>query len=53
MYVEINNIKYIIEIKPKSLIKDKQNKAKFKAAEVYCKEHDMKFIIWTEKELFD
>jgi len=40
------------EIKPKNLISNKQNKAKFLAAEKYALEKNWYFIVFTQDELF-
>ena len=42
----------LIEIKPERRITESINILKFKAAEKYCELNNMKFIIWTEKDLF-
>lgn len=43
----------MIEIKPKSKLKTKKNKAKFKAARKWCKENNFKYLILTEEEVFN
>ncbi len=47
-----NTVEKIIEIKPQWQKKWSVNKAKWKAAKEYCKEHGYKFQVLTEKELF-
>ena len=45
---------YLIEVKPKDLVKDIINQKKFKAARKYCKKHHLGFKIWTgEGELIE
>ena len=46
-----NIIKFLIEIKPSNQKNNPINKAKWEAAEKWCKERGYKFIILTEKEL--
>ena len=41
----------VIEVKPSSLVHEKINQIKFEAAKKYCKKHDKKFIILTEKDI--
>lgn len=43
---------YLIEVKPKSQIKEERNQIKFAAACNYAEEHNMIFLIWTEDILF-
>lgn len=43
--------KKIIEIKPESLASKPKNLAKFSAAREYYKMNDLKFEVWTEKDL--
>lgn len=43
----------ILEIKTIWQSKDLKTKAKFKAARKYAKQNNLKFTVWTEKELFN
>ena len=43
---------YLIEVKPRSQVKEERNQIKFAAARNYAKEHNMIFLIWTEDILF-
>ena len=43
--------KYLIEIKPYNQTNNPINKAKWEAAEMWCKRNDFKFLVVTEKEL--
>ena len=45
-------VQKLIEIKPHYQRTMKVNKAKWSAAEDYCQENDMEFLVMTEKELF-
>ena len=45
-------VEKLIEIKPHYQRTMKVNKAKWSAAEEYCQENDMEFLVMTEKELF-
>jgi hypothetical protein len=45
--------KYIIEVKPEYIVKEKVNQLKFKVAYEYAKEHGMVFCVWTENILFN
>ena len=47
-----NRVEKLIEIKPHYQRTMKVNKAKWSAAEEYCQENDMEFLVMTEKELF-
>ena len=47
-----NRVQKLIEIKPHYQRTMKVNKAKWSAAEEYCQENDMEFLVMTEKELF-
>ena len=44
---------YLIEVKPKSQVDEKENQIKFAAAREYAKKHNMIFLIWTEDVLFN
>lgn len=45
------NKKLLIEIKPKNMIMNEQNQAKFNAAKKFAKEKKLDFLILTENEL--
>ena len=45
-------VEKLIEIKPHYQRTMKVNKAKWNAAEEYCKENNMEFLVMTEKELY-
>ena len=47
-----NRVQKLIEIKPHYQRTMKVNKAKWSAAEEYCQENNMEFLVMTEKELF-
>lgn len=47
-----NRVEKLIEIKPHYQRTMKVNKAKWLAAEEYCRDNDMEFLVMTEKELF-
>lgn len=51
-YMEINEIKYIIEIKPNSLTKIDTNICKFLSAIVYFESRGYKYVILTEDYLY-
>jgi len=51
MLITLQNIRYLIEIKPKALI-DKTAILKFKAAQSYAKQSGLVFLVITECELF-
>lgn len=44
---------YLIEIKPSSLLDDPINIAKFNAADLYCRENGLEYVILTEDYLFN
>lgn len=46
-----NGIKKMVEIKPEYQLKNPRNIAKIKAAENYCKNNDLIFEIWTDKDI--
>jgi len=46
-----NNIKKLIEIKPKKLLQNKIVQLKAKYAKEYCKQYQMSYWFWTEKDL--
>jgi hypothetical protein len=52
--IDKNNtpVEKVIEIKPHYQRTMKVNKAKWCAAEEYCQENDMEFLVMTEKELY-
>jgi hypothetical protein len=43
--------KELVEIKPSNKLKDPQIKAKFRAAKIYCKKNNLKFVVISRKEL--
>ena len=43
---------YLIEVKPRSQIEEERNQIKFDAAKEYARDHNMKFLIWTEEIIF-
>lgn len=47
-----NRVEKLVEIKPHYQRTMKVNKAKWSAAEEYCRDNDMEFLVMTEKELF-
>ena len=47
-----NGAKVVIEIKPKSKLNTKKNKAKFKAAMIKCKSEGLIYLILTEEYIF-
>lgn len=47
------NDHYLIEIKPNYLLDDEVNIAKFNAADVYCRENGLEYVILTEDYLFN
>ena len=47
------NDHYLIEIKPNYLLDDEVNIAKFNAADVYCRENELEYVILTEDYLFN
>lgn len=49
--VYIDGSKDIIEVKPIYLINDEKNQAKFIAAKEYCDRNNMKYSIWTDKDI--
>ena len=49
--VYTDNTREIIEIKPEYLLEDGCNQAKFRAAKEYCDRNDMRYSVWTEKEI--
>ncbi len=51
MFVDSNNQKHVIEIKPAKQCKQKVNLAKWEAAERYCEQINAKFSVITEVEL--
>lgn len=54
LYIEYKNgEKQIIEIKPTYMLHDKLVKIKSKFARKFARNNNMKFDIWTEKELFN
>jgi len=48
----IDNLNYIVEIKPNCFVGNIENRTKFKAAKRYAARHNMTFLIWTEDILF-
>lgn len=46
------NDHYLIEIKPNYLLDDEVNIAKFNAADIYCRENGLEYVILTEDYLF-
>jgi len=44
-------LKKIVEVKPKRLLNRWNNKEKIKAVKKYCKKNNIPFEVWTEKEL--
>ena len=46
-----NGSKKIIEVKPEYRLLDPKNLAKFSAAKEYCKQNNLEFEVWTEKDL--
>ena len=50
-FVELENRKVVIEIKPKNQMKMQINQDKWAAAREFCKLHNYEFIVITEKEL--
>jgi cyclopropane fatty-acyl-phospholipid synthase-like methyltransferase len=47
-----NRVEKLVEIKPHYQRTMKVNKAKWSAAEEYCQDNNMEFLVMTEKELF-
>lgn len=47
------NDHYLIEIKPNYLLDDEVNIAKFNAADIYCRENGLEYVILTEDYLFN
>lgn len=47
------NNHYLIEIKPNYLLDDEVNIAKFNAADLYCRENGLEYVILTEDYLFN
>jgi len=47
-----DNMKELIEVKPRYMLKDKQTIFKLRAMKRFAKKNSMDFNIWTEKELY-
>ena len=47
-----NNIRLVIEVKPKHKLNNKKNRAKFRSAIDWCKKNNSIFLIITEDEIF-
>lgn len=47
----VDGTKQIVEVKPEYLCNVAKNKAKFEVGERFCKEHNMRYSVWTEKQL--
>ena len=47
------NDHYLIEIKPNYLLDDEVNIAKFNAADIYCRENGLEYVVLTEDYLFN
>ena len=48
----VNNVNVLVEVKPERLLNTPTNILKFEAGKEYCKNNNMEYVIWTEKELF-
>ncbi len=49
--VSFTNQTIILEVKPKKFVNSDKNVAKFSAARDYCSDNNLKFEVWTEKDL--
>jgi len=47
-----NGDKELIEVRPNRYLNDVRTRKKFKAANRFCKKHDMTFRVWTEDQVF-
>ena len=47
------NDHYLIEVKPNYMLDDPINIAKFNAADLYCRENGLEYVILTEDYLFN
>jgi len=47
-----NGTEKIVEVKPECYVNEAVNVSKFIAARAYCKQNNMLFEVWTQKEIF-
>lgn len=53
LIVDTDENKFIVEVKASNMLTNDINTEKFKSAITYCKDNNIKFIVLTERELFN